>query len=298
MRGIGEPMQRGASFMKTHRNTLCQLALIALLACGQAFAGGLVELPGDFDGTSNIIDNPWYPLPPGQRSIWIEEADDECQVIIIDVIATANQSRASVNGVLVREVLDTVYLDESGEFCENGSGDPDDWELLEITLDWFAQDVDGNVWYTGEHSVATDHEECDHPSDDPDPIFANYFMPTDVTGCLDGSWEAGYDIWEDEADEDILAGIYMLADPQKGDFYFQEYWEDEATDMAKVLNFKDIETFLYGPQEGCLVTKDWVPLEPGSIEQKTYCYGLGQVLEKGVAGGKTAYVILVGVIDP
>lgn len=284
--------------MNTIRTTFGWLAAIILLISGHAFAGGLVELPGDFDGTSNIVDNPWYPLVPGQRSIFIEEVEDECEIIIIDVITTANQSRTSVNGVAIREVLDTVYLDESGDYCEDGSGGPEDWELLEITLDWFAQDMDGNIWYTGEHSVATDHDECDHPSEDPDPIFQNYFMPTTVTGCLDGSWEAGYDIWEEEADEDILAGIYMLSNPQKGDFYFQEYWEDEATDMAKVLNFKDVDTFVYGELEDCLRTKDWVPLEPGSIEQKTYCFGLGQVLEAGIAGGKTGYVILVEVIDP
>jgi YD repeat-containing protein len=39
-------------------------------------------------------------------------------------------------------------------------------------------------------------------------------------------------------------------------------------------------------------------LEPGSIEHKYYCHGLGQVLEAGIAGGKTGYVILVEVIQP
>ena len=284
--------------MNTQRIVFVLLVAIALLASTSALAGGLVELTGDFDGTSNHVDNPWFPLDPGQQSIFIEEADDECEIIVIDVIATANQSRTSVNGVLVREVLDRAYFDESGEFCEDGSGDPDDWELLEITLDWYAQDVNGNVWYTGEHSIATDHDECDHDSEEPDPIFHNYFMSTDITGCLDGSWEAGYDIWDEEIDEDILAGIIMLANPEKGDFYFQEYWEDEATDMGKVLNFKDVDTVVYGEQEACLVTKDWVPLDPGSIENKYFCHGLGLVLEKGTAGGKTGYSIQVEVTDP
>jgi hypothetical protein len=40
-------------------------------------------------------------------------------------------------GVTCVEVLDTVTL--------NG-------ELTERTLDWFAQDKDGNVWYFGENS--------------------------------------------------------------------------------------------------------------------------------------------------
>lgn len=284
--------------MNMHCTPIAGLAALALLASGPALGGGLVELPGIFDNTSNVVDNPWYPLVPGQRSIFIEEDDDECGVIVIDVIATANQSRASVNGVLVREVLDRAYIDESGDYCEDGSGDPGDWDLVEITLDWYAQDVAGNVWYTGEHSVATDHDECDHESADPDPIFHNYFMSTDITGCLDGSWEAGYDIWEESADADILAGIIMLAEPAKGDFYFQEYWEDEATDMGKVLAFKDVETVPWGEQENCLVTKDWVPLEPGSIEHKYFCYGYGLVQEAGVAGGKTGYAILVAVVGP
>lgn len=284
--------------MNIHRTSFTRLVAIAMLASAPAFAGGLVELPGEFDGSSNDVDNAWFPLSPGQQSIFIEEEDDECSIIIIDVIATANQSRPSVNGVLVREVLDRNYLDESGAFCEDGSGELDDWELLEITLDWFAQDVGGNVWYTGEHSIATDHDECDHDSEDPDPTFESYFMPTEITGCLDGSWQAGYDIWEEEPNEDILAGIIMLADPKKGDFYFQEYWEDEATDMGKVLTFKDVDTLVFGELEDCLVTKDWVPLEPGSIEHKYFCYGHGLVQEEGTAGGKTGYSILVDVTDP
>ena len=230
---------------------------------------------------------------PGERRVYLEEGDDECEVVVLDVITTASQSRASVNGVLVREVLDRafIYELEDDEECSADLADIGDWELVESTLDWYAQDVDGNLWYTGEHSVATDHDECDHETDGVDLLHG-------IEGCLDGSWEAGYDIWEEEEDEDILAGIIMLADPQKGDFYFQEYWEDEATDMGKVLNFKTIDTVLFGEQEHCLITKDYVPLDPGSIEHKHFCYGHGLVEEVGVAGGKTGYVFLVEVIDP
>jgi hypothetical protein len=270
--------------------TLSPWFLALMLFSGLAVAkGGFIELPGDFDGSSNNISNPWWPMTPGSTLVYIEEDDDECVIGVLDIIETADQYMTEVNGVKVREVWDREFIDEDEESeCDGNLDDIDDWELLESTLDWYAQDVDGNVWYFGEHTVATDHDECDHDTAGVDPVL-------DLEGCLDGSWRAGYDIWEDEVDEDILAGIIMLDMPVKGQFYFQEYWEDEATDMGKVLNFKDIETVFYGDQEGCVVTKEWVPLEPGNVEHKYYCYGKGLLLVEGNAGGKTVYTDLVDV---
>ncbi|NNE06040.1 MAG: hypothetical protein HKO64_04705 [Xanthomonadales bacterium] len=265
--------------------------LMTIVSSNLVAKGGYVELPGDFDDSSNNITNPWWPQPSGQTQVFLEEADDECVVGVVQVIATANQSRATVDGIKVREIWDREYIDNSPESCDGNLGDNGDWELTESTFDWYAEDIHGNVWYYGERSVATDHDECDHETDGVDPVIG-------LEGCLDGSWEAGYDIWEEQPDEDILAGIIMLASPEKGQFYFQEYWEDEATDMGKVLNFKDVETALFGDQQGCLVTKEWVPLEPGNVEHKYYCYGHGLVLVEGNAGGKTVWTDLVNVIDP
>jgi hypothetical protein len=76
-------------------------------------------------------------------------------------------------------------------------------------------------------------------------------------------------------------------------FYFQEFWEDNAADMGKVLNFKDIEAVLFEELEDCVVTKEWVPLEPGNVEHKYYCYDKGLVLVEGNAGGKTEWTDLV-----
>ncbi len=163
--------------MKVYRLFFGTLVIFSLLVSGYAAAGGLVELPGE-------------------RKVYLEDSVDECGIIVIDVIPTATQYRTSVNGVAVREILDRAFVDESGNFCEDGSGSMDDWELLEITLDWYAQDINGNAWYFGEHSVATDHEECDHSTDGVDAVLG-------IEGCLDGSWEAGYDIWTDQIDENI-----------------------------------------------------------------------------------------------
>ena len=266
-------------------------ATTLVLAAGAALAkGGLVEIDPAFDASSNDITNPWWPLTPGSRLVYLEEADDECIVGVLDVLTTVAQSRTVVDGVAVREVWDREFIDDVGD-CDGDTADMGLWELLETTFDWYAQDTGGNVWYYGEFTVALDHEECEHPIADTEPPFF-------LEGCLDGSWEAGYDIWEEQADEEILAGIIMLDEPMKGQFYFQEFWEDEATDMAKILNFRTVDTVLYGELEGCLKTKEWVPLEPGNVEHKYYCLDHGLVLVEGNAGGKTVWTDLIEVIDP
>jgi hypothetical protein len=63
--------------------------------------------------------------------------------------------------------------------------------LVEDTFDWFERDVFGNIWYLGEDTT-------EFPS-----------------GSKEGSWEAGVD--------DADAGFIMLANPQAGDRYYQEF---------------------------------------------------------------------------
>jgi hypothetical protein len=262
-----------------------KLTLAALLlgfGC-TAFAGGFVELVGVFDDSSINLTNPWLPLPEGSQYVHIAETDDECAVSVLDVLPPAG---FEIKGVKIRTLWDREFIAE-GECPEDLStimaGDP-----VESTFDWYAQDLAGNIWYFGEHSVATDHEECDHPTDGVDPIIG-------LDGCLDGSWEAGKDIWLKVDDPNVMEGIIMLADPRKGLFYFQEFWEDEAEDMGKILNFKTVESELLGTLKDCVVVKEWVPLSPGSVEHKYFCWGHGLVQVQGVAGGKTEWTYLVEV---
>lgn len=267
-------------------------AALALFNCDTLSAkGGFIELEPVFDDDSNQLTNSWWPLPYPLTQVFLAEEDDECVISVLDVMPWIGPYAKVVTidgaGVKARTVMDAEYIDTVGE-CDGALDEIDDWELLEITLDWYTQDVAGVMWYVGEHTIALDVEEgeCEHPTDGVDAIFG-------VEGCLDGSWEVGYDLWEEQADEEILAGIIMLDMPEKGMFYFQEYWEDNATDMAKVLNFKSIETFLFGEQGNCAVIKEWVPLEPGNVEHKYYCDGYGLVLVEGNAGGKTVWTDLV-----
>lgn len=128
-------------------------------------------------------------------------------------------------------------------------------EIAEKTFDWFAQDRYGNVWYFGEDS--TEYEDGKPAS-------------------KEGSWEAGVG--------GALPGIVMLADPQVGERYRQEFYEGEAEDLAQVLELDASADVPYGSFESVLVTKDWTPLEPNLLENKYYAPGIGMVLEMAVKG--------------
>lgn len=131
-----------------------------------------------------------------------------------------------------------------------------DGELVEDTFDWFAQDSAGNVWYFGEASCEIEDGVC---------------------VSTEGSWEAGVDGAE--------PGIVMLADPIVSATYQQEFAEDVAEDMAKVLSLEESVETERGEFDGVLETMEWTPLEPGAREHKFYAPGVGLVLELSPRGG-------------
>ncbi len=129
--------------------------------------------------------------------------------------------------------------------------------VVEDTYDWYAQDKDGNVWYLGEDS--TEYENGKPHS-------------------TKGSWESGV--------KGAYPGIVMPAHPTEGKAYRQEYQKGEAEDMAQVLHVgAGPEKVKAGSYDKLVVTKEWNPLEPDVIEQKTYAPGVGVILEEKVAGG-------------
>ena len=132
-----------------------------------------------------------------------------------------------------------------------------DGELAEDTFDWYAQDKDGNVWYLGEDT----HEYEDG-----------------VAVNAAGAWEYGKD--------GALPGIVMLAHPEVGDAYRQEYYEGEAEDMGEVLEIGVTQETGLGSFDDVLVTEDWNPLEPEVIEEKSYAPSVGLIGEVKTAGGE------------
>ncbi|HEX2448046.1 MAG TPA: hypothetical protein VHK26_07660, partial [Methyloceanibacter sp.] len=151
-----------------------------------------IDLPNFVDG----IDNPLFPLEPGTTFTYESKSPDG--EILERVETTVTQETKEILGV-------TCVVVDDKTFDANGN-------LLESTLDYFAQDEVGNVWYFGEDTRSF---EDGHVS-------------------KEGSWLAGKHVPGGEIAE---PGIIMLASPEKGDFYKQELApgvaEDEAT-VAKV----------------------------------------------------------------
>jgi hypothetical protein len=102
----------------------------------------------------------------------------------------------------------------------------------------------------------------------------------------EGSWQAGVD----GAD----AGIVMLANPKSGVAYRQELSEGTAEDLARVLRLNASVSIELGAYAGCLITKEWSPLEPGGIEQKYYCPTGGGLVLVREHHGKTLREELIG----
>jgi hypothetical protein len=136
--------------------------------------------------------------------------------------------------------------------------------LIEDTFDWFAQASDGTVWYLGEDTRE---------------------MENGQVVSTEGSFEWG----EDGA----LPGVIMWADPAAhvGEEYRQEYYAGEAEDWGKVVRLGESISTPSGAFTGCLVTEDWNGLEPGTLENKTYCPGVGFVFEIHVGGGEQVELV-------
>ena len=125
--------------------------------------------------------------------------------------------------------------------------------LVEDTKDWHAQDVFDVVWYFGEDTI-------EFPG-----------------ASTEGSWEAGAN--------DADAGFIMLADPQRGDRYYQEFARNVAEDEAKVLSRDESVTVQGVTYDDVLLTKETSRLDPGVVEYKYYAPGVGFILGVMVKGG-------------
>jgi hypothetical protein len=128
--------------------------------------------------------------------------------------------------------------------------------LEERTTDWYAQDRRGNVWYFGESTAELDR--------------AGRVTSTE------GSWQAGHD--------GAQAGIYMTARPRVGQSRRQEYYRGHAEDHFSVLSLHASVSVPYVRSTRALLTKEWTPLEPRTVDHKYYVRGIGEVKEVTVKG--------------
>ncbi|HEY3206993.1 MAG TPA: hypothetical protein VGJ58_08590 [Gaiellaceae bacterium] len=128
--------------------------------------------------------------------------------------------------------------------------------LEERTTDWYAQDRRGNVWYFGESTAELDR--------------------TGRVTSTEGSWLAGRD--------GAQAGIYMTARPMVGQSRRQEFYKGHAEDHFAILTVHTRVSVPYISSNRALLTKEWTPLEPGTLDHKYYVRGIGNVKEVTVKG--------------
>src|SRR5262249_29727257 len=144
------------------------------------------------------IDNPYFPLPPGTTLIYEGQMPDGLER---DEMAVTHNTRV-ILGVTCVEVHDSVFT--------NGV-------LTEDTLDWYAQDRDGNVWYFGENTQE---------------------LEDGLINTISGTFMAGVN--------NDKPGIIMKAHPAVGDFYRQEFSLSNAEDFAETLSLNEIVTVPFG----------------------------------------------------
>jgi len=207
------------------------------------------SIPGAYDpfidptNFATTIDNPYFPLTPGTTFVFekvTEEGTEHIEVTVTD-------ETREILGVSCVVVRDTATFEG---------------ELIEDTWDWYAQDLEGNVWYFGELTYSYENGQ--------------------IAG-LEGSWEAGVD--------GAKPGIVMEANPEVEDTYRQEFLLQEAEDVASVLALGETATVPYGNFDMCVKTADFSALEPDVLEHKYYAPGVGVVLAVDVESGEREELI-------
>lgn len=187
------------------------------------------------------VDNPFFPLSSlGPQVYEGEEADpDTGETIQIRIESTVLPDTDVVAGVEVTVV-------EAKDF--------EDGELVESTLDYYAQRKDGTVYYFGER--VDEHEDGE------------------VVGH-GGQWLAG--------EGSNQPGVFMPADPEVGDEFEQERAPGVAEDRSKVIAVDQEVTTPAGTFANCIKTEDFDPLSDVT-EFKYYCREIGLVREEPPGG--------------
>lgn len=198
------------------------------------------ELGVDASALSPRIDHPYVAFSLVKRAVYqgMELDDETGDTVRVRVVVNVRDTTETVAGVGVTavEVLD----------YENG-------ELVEKTIDYYAQDTSGAVYYLGER--VDDLEEGK------------------VAGH-EGQWMAGV--------KHARAGTFMPGRPAVGDSFEQERAPGVAEDRSRVIRTGITVTVPAGTCQDCLETEDLDPVRKTS-QHKWYCRGWGLVRELGKA---------------
>jgi hypothetical protein len=190
----------------------------------------------------SVAPNPWFPLISG-RTLVYRSSEEMVTVTFTDEVKVIDD----VPCLVVRDVVEI------------------DGELAEDTIDWYAQDIQGNVWYCGE--ATAEYEDG---------------FPVNVDGSF-------------QADENgARPGLIAQAAPTVGAVYRQEFDLANAEDVAEVIDLQGSASTPWAScDRTCLVTKEFTPISPDLLEHKYYKPGLGFILQENVATGERVELVEV-----
>lgn len=194
------------------------------------------------------VTNQYFPLVPGTTYEFSGQTPAGPETITFEVL----RDTRVINGVRATVVRDRVFLKGA---------------LKEDTIDWFAQDAQGNVWYLGE--AVKDYENGQVVS-------------------TAGSFEWGVD--------GALPGIIMWADPltELNQEYRQEYYRGNAEDWGKVLAGSQAVAVPAGSYTGCIRIEEWNGLTTDPHTSKMYCPQVGIAQENSaVTGGDKVELVKI-----
>ena len=218
-------------------------------------------LANDFIHPDQVPDefapNPYVSVAAGHTYV-LRAGEEEEETVVVHV----TEDTREILGVSCRVVVDIVV--ETSEDEDTGEVE---YEAVEVTDDWFAQTVNGDVVYCGE--IAKNYEDG-------------------VLRDLDGSFEAGLDF--------AKSGYLALNTPVWGLAHRQEFALGEAEDIVQYVGIGTApsdeeggnnanEKYSCGTDK-CLQTFDFAPIDPESTEYKYYLPGTGFVLAVAMDDGE------------
>jgi hypothetical protein len=208
-------------------------------------AKGTVLDPALCDPATNTfsltIDNGYFPLPVGQQ--WVLGGQDQGESIGLRITVLDQEERFRFGSARVQ----TRVIEEAEWADADGDGVIDaDEELIEVSLNYFAQTQDGTVCYFGE--------------------LVDIFEGGVVVSHA-GAWRAD--------DPGNAPGIFMPADPQVGMTFQQEHAPGIAQDRATITK-SGATTVPAGTFAQTITTRDFNPLD-GSRSTKAYAFGVGLI---------------------
>ena len=226
---------------------LALLGLTALLLAPSSAIGAKppplpLSLCADQNTFSLTIDNPFDPLPVGQR--WVYSGQEHGQTIglRITVLDATESFYSGQNKVITRVVEELEWEDADGDGVVDG-----DEFVIEVSRNYYAQTQDGTVCYFGE-DVDIFHE--------------------DGSVTHEGAWRAD--------DAGNAPGIFMPADPAVGMTFQQESAPGIAEDEATIVRSGSTVKVPAGTFTDTITVRDFNPLD-GSRGTKAYARDVGLV---------------------